>query len=62
MIMLMDSEGPEQTAWMRRVIWTFAVRLYPYSIFIAKWARNILMTNAANRDKLSRVVLADFFL
>ena len=29
MILLADSEGPDQTALMRRLIWIFAVRIYP---------------------------------
>ena len=27
MILLADSEGPDQTAWMRRLIWAFTVRI-----------------------------------
>ena len=29
MILLADSEGPDQTAQMRKLIWAFSVRLYP---------------------------------
>ena len=29
MILLADSEGPDQSARMRRLIWAFAVRIYP---------------------------------
>ena len=29
MILLVNSEGPEQTAWMRRLIWAFAVCICP---------------------------------
>ena len=29
MILLTDSEGPDQTARMRRLIWAFAVCIYP---------------------------------
>ena len=33
MILLADSEGPDQTARMRSLIWAFAVRKYPKSRF-----------------------------
>ena len=33
MILLADYEGPDQTAQMRRLIWTFAVRIYPKTRF-----------------------------
>ena len=33
MILLSDSEGPDQTARMRRLIWAFAVRIYPKTRF-----------------------------
>ena len=29
MILLADSNGPDQTARMRRLIWAFALRIYP---------------------------------
>ena len=29
MILLADSEGPDQTVWMRRLIWAFVVRICP---------------------------------
>ena len=28
-VMLADNEGPDQTAWMRRLIWAFSVLIYP---------------------------------
>ena len=31
--LLADSEGPDQTSRMRRLIWTFSVRLYPKTHF-----------------------------
>ena len=33
MILLANSEGPEQTAWMRRLIWAFAVCICPKTRF-----------------------------
>ena len=33
MILLADSEGPDQTARMNRLIWVFAVRIYPKTRF-----------------------------
>ena len=33
MILLADSEGPDQTARMRRLIWAFAVRICPETRF-----------------------------
>ena len=33
MILLADSEGPDQTARMRRLIWAFAVRKCPKARF-----------------------------
>ena len=33
MILLADSEGSDQTARMRRLIWAFAVRIYPKTRF-----------------------------
>ena len=27
MVLLADSEGPDQIAWMRRLIWAFAIRI-----------------------------------
>ena len=33
MILLADSEGPDQTARMRRLIWAFAVRICPKTRF-----------------------------
>ena len=33
MILLADSEGPDQTARMRRLIWAFAVRILPKVCF-----------------------------
>ena len=33
MIVLADSEGPDQTARMRRLIWAFAVRICPKTRF-----------------------------
>ena len=33
MILLADSESPDQTARMRRLIWTFAVRICPKTRF-----------------------------
>ena len=33
MILLADSEGPDQTARMRRLIWAFPVRLCPKARF-----------------------------
>ena len=34
MILLADSDGPDQTAWMRRLIWAFAVRMCPKDTFL----------------------------
>ena len=36
-ILLPDSEGPDQTAWMRRLIWAFAVRIFPKTRFRMAW-------------------------
>ena len=33
MILLADSEGPDQTARMRRLLWAFAVRICPRTQF-----------------------------
>ena len=33
MILLADSEGPDQTAQMRSLIWAFAVRICPKDTF-----------------------------
>ena len=33
MILLVDSEGPDQTVQMRRLIWAFAVRICPKTHF-----------------------------
>ena len=33
MILLADSEGCDQTARMRSLIWAFAVRIYPRHVF-----------------------------
>ena len=40
MILLADSEGPDQTARMRSLIWAFAVRMCPNTYFrmaLSKW-------------------------
>ena len=39
MIQLADSEGTDQTAWMRRLIWAFAIRIYPKTRFHMAQAR-----------------------
>ena len=33
MILLADSEGPDWTAWIRRLIWAFAIRICPKTRF-----------------------------
>ena len=33
-ILLVDSEGPNQTAWMCRLIWTSAVCIHPKTLFL----------------------------
>ena len=39
MILLADSEGPDQTARKRRLIWAFAVRINPKTRFRMVWPR-----------------------
>ena len=38
-IVLANSEGPEQTAWMRRLIWAIAVCICPKTHFCMVWSR-----------------------
>ena len=38
MILLADSEDPDQTALMRSLIWAFAVRVYPKTCFLLAWS------------------------
>ena len=35
--MVADSEGPDQTARMRSLIWAFAVRMCPKALFYMAW-------------------------
>ena len=44
MILLVDSEGPDQTAQMRRLIWAFTVCICPKKCFIAT-DKKLLMEN-----------------
>ena len=37
MILLADSEGPGQTAWIRRLIWAFAVSICQKTPFHMGW-------------------------
>ena len=46
-ILFADSKGPDQTARMRRLIWDFAVRICPETLF--RLARH----NQSNRTQLS---------
>ena len=34
--LLADSDGPDQTARMRRLIWAFAVRIYSKTLFVVQ--------------------------
>ena len=61
MILLADSEGPDQTARMRRLIWAFAVRLRPKTLF--RMARLNLCLTVATIDfwviKANKLIFAD---
>ena len=37
MILLVDSEGPDQTVQMHRLIWAFSVRIYLKTCFYTAW-------------------------
>ena len=41
-VLLVDSEGPDQTARKRRLIWAFAVRIYPEDSFSRGTAHVVL--------------------
>ena len=57
MILLADSEGPDQTVRMRRLIWSFAVRMCrkTFSHRAAKIRFSILWSNSTN-DKIMMFV------
>ena len=48
-----DSEGPDQTARMRSLIWAFAVRLYPRYVF--EWKAHIIYDNTVEPQWLKHV-------
>ena len=48
MILYADNEGPNQTARMRSLIWTFAVRICPKTLFCMEWS--ILFCLKANDE------------
>ena len=43
MILLADSEGPDQTAHLGSLIWTFAVRTWPEGTFLLDGAHIMLL-------------------
>ena len=56
MIRLADSEGPDQTARMRRLIWTFAVRMCPRTHFRMAWPIvSTMLWKMANSVDLSKL-------
>ena len=46
MILLADSEGSDQTAWLRRLIWAFAIRILQ-GFFVTVWPKHLGMLHEA---------------
>ena len=52
MILLADNEGPDQTAQMRRLIWAFAVRIFPRQVFA--WREPYYQNNSRWKTDLQK--------